>query len=70
MSKISETWHCSHTRKCGWSGPHSQLIQIPYPNLSYNATRGTCPKCGCTTFYVRPSAVEPKPEAATGKEGK
>jgi hypothetical protein len=62
--KTDELWVCGHTRKCGWSGAHSELVQIPdkrMAHLAIKCTKGTCPKCGGDSFYVR---KKPEPQAA------
>jgi uncharacterized protein (DUF983 family) len=48
-TKSTEVWHCGHTRKCQWKGPHESLVQRP----ERFGTTGTCPRCGNDEFYVR-----------------
>lgn len=58
MSFESDVYVCGHTKKCGWKGFNRELIQVPDVkfNKQHNikSTRGTCPKCGCGEFYIRP----------------
>ena len=61
-----EIWVCGHTKKCGWSGPQSELKYIEVESAPLKVSKGSCPKCGQvkTGFYVRkvkPSNGLPEP---------
>ena len=57
MTETTETeiWVCGHTKKCGWSGPQSELKYIKVESSPLRVSKGSCPKCGQvkTGFYVR-----------------
>ncbi|WP_124624217.1 hypothetical protein [Burkholderia cenocepacia] len=47
---------CSKTRKCGWKGMHSDLVDGgPAKGFSgkLGITQLVCPKCGNNTYYRR-----------------
>lgn len=60
----TEIWVCGHTKKCGWSGPQSELKYIEVEIAPLRVSKGSCPKCGQvkTGFYVR--KVKPSNEKA------
>ena len=51
-----EIWVCVRTRKCGWQGLSTQLIDVRDHRFTRLPTyTGTCPGCGGKVFYVRQS---------------
>lgn len=67
MSDFTELWHCGHTRKCGWVGRATELVEVPAgKGWPETATRSSCPRCGSVTFYIR-QQNDPRP--VPGKKG-
>lgn len=59
-SRFDGIWHCAFTKKCGWKGQHSELVDLPDPKDS-RVKRGGCPKClqHKKGFYVRDEQGKP-----------
>jgi predicted nucleic-acid-binding Zn-ribbon protein len=53
---VADKWICTHTRKCGWSGPEEEKTQMLDVEKSKEWGVETfsyrCPLCGNNEFYL------------------